>query len=133
MADQPPAVRRTALVQQTFSGPLPHPDILRQYEQIQPGFAERIMQMAESESRHRRQQENRAMSATIWEVRLGQIFAFLIGSLTIAAGSYTALHGSPIVGGLIGTGGVIGLVTVFILGRNISGSDEAETPNDRPK
>ena len=36
-----------------FEGPLPHPDQLRQYEQVLPGIAERIVKMAEEEQRVR--------------------------------------------------------------------------------
>jgi uncharacterized membrane protein len=49
--------------------------------------------------------------------RIGQICAFLIGITTIISGTYAAVHGAEISGALIGTGGVIGLVTVFIYGR----------------
>ena len=36
-----------------FEGPLPYPDQLRQYEQVLPGIAERIVRMAEEEQRVR--------------------------------------------------------------------------------
>lgn len=41
-----------------FNGPLPHPEILRQYEEIQPGFAKEIMQMAVNEQEHRHKMDN---------------------------------------------------------------------------
>ena len=41
-----------------FKGPLPHPAILQQYEEIQPGFAKEIMQMAITEQSHRHKMEN---------------------------------------------------------------------------
>lgn len=109
--------RRTLQVRQSFIGPLPPPEVLASYEAIQPGFAERIVRLAESEAEHRRAQERRALMAEIWEVRLGQIFGLLIGALTIVAGAWTAAQGHPITGGVIGTAGVAGLVSVFIVGR----------------
>ncbi len=36
-----------------FEGPLPPPDLLKQYEQTLPGIAERIVRMAEEEQAHR--------------------------------------------------------------------------------
>lgn len=36
-----------------FTGPLPHPDTLEQYEKILPGIAERIVKMAEAEQKAR--------------------------------------------------------------------------------
>lgn len=41
-----------------FRGPLPHPKILQQYEEIQPGFAKEIMQMAVNEQGHRHKMES---------------------------------------------------------------------------
>lgn len=106
-----------AAVEQRFSGPIPHPDILAHYNNIVPGAAERIIQMAESEKEHRHHIEKSALQADISEARLGQIFAFLIGITAIIAGAYTAVAGEPLAGGFIGGGGVIGLVSVFIWGR----------------
>lgn len=37
-----------------FSGPLPPPQVLAQYESILPGSANRILSMAEKQSEHRR-------------------------------------------------------------------------------
>lgn len=114
-----------AQVQATsFSGPLPHPDILAKYDAIAPGFADRVIRLAEGEAEHRRRQEAKeldanieGMHAQIKEVRLGQIFAFLIGAITIIVGAVVATHGAEWAGGLIGTGGVVSLVSVFIWGR----------------
>jgi uncharacterized membrane protein len=53
------------------------------------------------------------------EVKRGQFFGLLIGILALLAGSIASIGGAPVSGGFIGTGGVIGLVTVFVLGRTI--------------
>jgi hypothetical protein len=42
----------------SFQGPLPHPQILSQYDQIVPGSAERIISQWESQSRHRQLRSN---------------------------------------------------------------------------
>lgn len=39
------------------SGPIPHPDIIKQYEEILPGAADRIISMAENQSSHRQAME----------------------------------------------------------------------------
>ena len=119
----------------SFSGPLPPPSVLEKYEQILPGLADRIVSMAEKEETHRHAQnqialkaeielqqkaleaEREGMRAEMQEARWGQILAFCIGSLTIAAGSYLALHDAQIPGTILGSGGVVGLVSVFIYGR----------------
>ena len=58
-----------------------------------------------------------AQRQTAREIRLGQVFAFSIGVITILSGAYTAIDGAELAGGLIGTGGVVALVSVFIYGR----------------
>ena len=55
------------------------------------------------------------------EIKLGQFLGFLIGVFTVAGGTYAATHGAQIPGALIGSGGVIGLVTAFIYGRKGKG------------
>ncbi len=98
-------------------GPLPHPEVFGQYDQILPGSAERLLRLVEQEAEHRRAMETQQLRSEIIETRIGQFMAFLIGIFTIVAGSYTALHGAQVPGAFIGSGGVIGLVTVFIYGR----------------
>jgi uncharacterized membrane protein len=44
-------------ISQSFSGPLPHPDVLRKFNEIIPGAAERIIKMAEDQSIHRKELE----------------------------------------------------------------------------
>lgn len=70
--------------------------------------------MAENEADHRRGLEQRTLIGDIWEGRIGQFLAFLIGIFTIGCGTYTAINGAEIAGSVIGVGGVVGLVSVFI-------------------
>jgi uncharacterized membrane protein len=113
-----------SFAQYQFAGPLPPPEILAKYEQLMPGIAERLMALTETEASHRRLLENKSLDAQIEafkkessEIRLGQVLAFVIGTITIISGAYTSVNGAEIAGSLIGTGGVIGLVTAFIYGR----------------
>ncbi|CDE68296.1 membrane protein PF10097 family [Clostridium sp. CAG:277] len=41
-----------------FAGPLPHPAILKQYDEIQPGFAQEILKMVTDEQGHRHKMES---------------------------------------------------------------------------
>lgn len=119
--------------EESFSGPIPAPETLGRYDEIMPGLADRIVKMAEQQGAHRRQLEQQSVEAQIAdaradrsEARIGQICALLIGLVATLAGSYTAWQGAEWPGGIIGGGGVIGLVSVFILGRKRS-SEPAET------
>jgi len=106
-----------AHVSKQFSGPIPPPEYLEHYNRIVPNAAERILAMAEREQTHRHDGQKRALDADIKEGKLGQILAFLIGVFTIGCGTYAAINGAQVAGSLIGSGGVIALVTAFILGR----------------
>lgn len=80
------------------------------------------MVMAEEETRHRHEMEKRMLASDIKEASRGQFFGFLIGIFTICAGVLCVYLNHPVTGGLIGGGGVIGLVSVFIMGRSKSTS-----------
>jgi len=116
---QPPQApnHKITLTQEQFSGPLPPPAALEHYECILAGSADRIIAMAEREATHRHELEKSLINSEIIETRLGQILGFLIGSIAIIAGTYAAVNGAQITGSIIGSSGVVGLVTVFIYGR----------------
>lgn len=67
-----------------FSGPVPPPAVLGQYEEILPGSAERILSMAESEQSHRHDYDNGLLGL----FTRGQWFAFILGLAAIGAGTY---------------------------------------------
>jgi len=107
--------------QLTFSGPLPPPEILECYDRLTPGFAERILVMAEKEQKHRHSCEDKALAQELdnhkarnKEVERGQRLGLLIGLAAIGCGTWLAYAGNPWPGGFIGTGGVIGLVAAFL-------------------
>ena len=61
-----------------FSGPLPPPSMLGQYDSVQNGFADRIVSMAESEQSHRQSLENVSVEAAIKTESRGQNYALFI-------------------------------------------------------
>lgn len=125
----------------TFAGPVPPPDLLGNYEAICPGSADRIFRMAEAQAEHRREMERAIVIGQIEhskkqfaEARCGQICALLITLTAICVGSYTALQGHEWAGGAIGVGGIGGIVTTFILGREKKQEKQqpASQPNQKP-
>ena len=72
------------IIAASYSGPLPLPQDLQQYENIQIGFAERIMSMAESESSHRHSAEQRQITTERIFIMGGQLVIVLV--LLIVAG-----------------------------------------------
>lgn len=53
---------------QSFTGPLPPPEILQGYESVCSGLANRIVAMAENQGDHRREQDKRLLDAEIAQV-----------------------------------------------------------------
>jgi uncharacterized membrane protein len=69
--DNPIKQVATTLAQVTsFSGPIPHPELLAQYDQIIPKGADRILKMAERQSEHRQYLEK-------WSIVGGTILSYL--------------------------------------------------------
>lgn len=116
--------RSSLQVSREFIGPVPPPDLLERYNQIIPGAGERIIAMAEQETSHRHDIERTIVTNEYREAKRGQIFAVIIGSLAIISGTIISLQGAQWAGIAIGGGGVIGLVSVFIFGRQIFGRQE---------
>jgi uncharacterized membrane protein len=64
----------TVVTQSTqWSGPLPPPEALQKFEQIITGSADRILQMAELEQKHRIERERVALGAEIADTRLAAL------------------------------------------------------------
>ena len=123
-SSEPDSAINNITIQQQFSGPLPAPAVLEQYDKLHPGLAERIVVMAEEEGKHRRQMESRGLDGDLkalkWfnlEIILGQVFGFVIAISTVVSGVYLAIDGKELAGSFIGTGGVIALAAVFVYGR----------------
>lgn len=119
-----PVIYSQQIAVQQQAGPLPSPEVLARYESIQPGLVNRIVSMAEKEAEHRRQIEfaivdtqSRDQKSYRRSELLGQSFGLIIGLAAILGAVYAGTHGAQIAGTFIGTGGVIGLVSAFILGR----------------
>lgn len=91
--------------------------MLQQYNQIFPGCAERIVQMAESQASHRQDLERTVIHGNIRAERLGQIFAFIIAMSAIVGGVVLIMFGRD-VEGLVAILAALGsLAGVFIYGR----------------
>lgn len=102
--------------QQTqFSGPIPHPDVLREYDKIIPGAAERIVAMAEREQEHRHAIETKANNASWSIAKWGQIIAFILVLLLLCAGVFFALQGFEVLSITIFSVTIISIASIFAL------------------
>jgi uncharacterized membrane protein len=106
-------------VSEQFSGPMPHPRHLKEYDEILPGAAERILHMAERNLEHNASMDRQVVSAEVADRKLGMLLGAGIFALLIL-GAFAALFVSsnPVVPGLFLGTAAIGGVVAFIRGRN---------------
>lgn len=102
----------------TFSGPLPHPDILREYEALCPGSARKIINHAIGQSSHRMESEKAYILSQIRKELRGQWMAFVLVIVLISAAVFVTIQGHPWVGGVISGTTIVSIVSVFVLGKN---------------
>jgi uncharacterized membrane protein len=108
---------KAILSQSFFSGPLPPPAMLREYNEIVPGGAERIMARSEKEQAHRHEMQNKTVTGTINRDKRGQWMAYSITLLILLIAAVFAWRGDTVFSGALITIDLIGLASVFIMGR----------------
>lgn len=104
-------------VAQEYSGPLPPPRMLEHYDSVHPGFADRIVLMAEKEQNHRHNLENQGVSGAINKDSRGQHYALITSILLISACTFLIYSGHEVSGSILGGGSLTGLAYIFISGR----------------
>jgi uncharacterized membrane protein len=77
----------------SFSGPLPPPTLLAQYNDVIPNGADRIMAMAERQSAHRERLEARVVDGNVANQTRGSYFAFMVMMVAILSGFYLIHEG----------------------------------------
>lgn len=87
---------------QSYSGPLPAPESLDQYNKIIPDGAERIMKMAENQSNHRIKIEEVVIGSQVKQSGRGQIFGLIIAFGALGSSVVLAMYGHDTVASIIG-------------------------------
>ncbi|MCG8700175.1 MAG: DUF2335 domain-containing protein [Bacteroidales bacterium] len=110
----------------SFRGPLPPPKLLGDYNKVVSDGAERIMKMAENQSRHRIELEKLAIKEELSQSKIGQLFGFILAIIGMAIAFVLAILGHDTVAGIFGTTTIIGLVTIFVIGKKKQKEDQDE-------
>ena len=97
-----------------FTGPLPHPDHLAEYERTQTGAANRIIRMAEEEAEHRRRLESLVVESNVKMEGRGQVLGFIIAMTALIGGIYIMALGESLWGAAMAIAAVTGLSGLFI-------------------
>ena len=112
------AILAQAITMTSFSGPLPPPDILKQYDLIVPGAANRIIVMAEEQGKHRQDIEKVVIASDSRNSTMGIVAGFVVSLLLIGASVFLIIIGKSAEGTVLGTTDVVALVAAFIYGTN---------------
>jgi uncharacterized membrane protein len=105
--------------QRVIVGPLPPPDLLREYERLVPGSAERIISMAVSQSEHRKSLESTMIRGNQKIQTDAQRYGFWLSMVIALCGAVLAYR-DQLGGYVIIVSLILGLVTVFLTGKKIS-------------
>jgi len=111
-----PTAKQIQLSAQTFSGPLPHPEILEYYNRVAPDAANRILSLVEKQSSHRQELELKVIESDIFNSKCGLFCGLIIGLTSVIGGVLCVLQGHDTGGSIIGGVGLTSLVSVFVYG-----------------
>ncbi len=109
-------VQKIVHQQLEYSGPIPPPIILEQYEKIIPGAAERILKMAEQQASHRQSLEKRVIAHDTQNATLGILCALLITVGFLVLAGFAIYSGQSLAASIISAISITGLVGTFIYG-----------------
>lgn len=133
-----PEVKTSIQISGQFSGPIPSPELLIGYEQIEQGLANRIITMAEKEQNNRLIIEQKQINLDEKQMSLfekeidnkyklslmGLISGLIIALFGLGASTYLGATGKTWASGIMGAGTLGGLVAVFVKGTTEKNKDE---------
>lgn len=111
------------LVQEKFTNssrylePIPSPQTLMHYSEIISDGAERIIKLAECQTEHCRGLETKLVASKIKQKERGQTYVFVLAIVLFVCGMVAFLTGHDGVSGTVFAVTVIGLSTVFAVGK----------------
>ena len=108
--------RRAIEASITYAGPLPHPSLLREFDNIVPGSAERIIQMAEKQVEHRQFLEKTVVTGDSRRAFYGLWVGAFVALCVLAGAVFLIYTGHDIAGAVVGGLDIVGLVSVFVYG-----------------
>lgn len=99
---------------ESFSGPLPPPNILEGYKRVDKGLPDRIMSMAEREQESITAFRKRALELQGRDTFLGMVFAFMTILITLIGGIILLLNDKDAAGYIAIISGVVGIAGLFL-------------------
>ena len=110
-------IEQILIKKESFSGPLPHPEHFRKYNQIVPGSANRLLKMAEDDLSHVHSIQKSQMTIEAIATIGGLIIGGIIAITALVGSGYLIIKEHDVAGALLGTGTLSSLVGIFVYGR----------------
>ena len=98
------------------SGPIPAPEILKAYDIVLPGLAERIVSMAEAQSAHRMELEKKVINGDVKRANWGLACATFISFLVLFLSGFLAYLDHEGVAAILAGLNISALAGIFIYG-----------------
>jgi len=120
----------THIQQQVYRGPLPSPAILKEFDSVVPGCAERIIRMAEKQSDHRQFLEKTVIVGDSKRANHGLWVGGVIAVLFLVGAVFLIHEGHDWAGVALGSVDLVGIISAFIYGtrsRKAERLEKAET------
>ncbi len=119
-------------VEYTYSGPLPPPEILRRFDEILPGSAQKIFDQFELQSAHRRQVESTVIASGAFSQRVGSVSGLLLGVVGMGGGIWLAHEGRDFGGFSTVLATLASLVGIYVSQRRKQTAERATKQGSAP-
>ena len=114
LPEQPFLAVQEHRVEASWSGPLPPPGAMAEYDRIYPGAAQSILEMAHTEQTHRRLLESQDLRHRMWMEKAGLLTGFLICITGILLGGVLVYFSKSLEGFGVFLGSIGALVAAMI-------------------
>lgn len=100
--------------EELFLGPIPHPNILNGYKNIDSTFPDRIFKLTEKDQEHRIKLEGYAIKENLKLNKWGMVCGFLIAIFSLGIGAFLLYNDKSIGGFAALLTPLVGVIAVFI-------------------
>lgn len=130
--DKQEEIRHAITTAIAYQGPLPPPQMLAQYGAVVPDSPERIIRLLEKQTDHRIAMETALVRGQVSSTSRGQFMAFGLSVFFGCVAAWLGYHNHDWLAGVIAATTIVGLATVFVLGRRASPQDAADEEEPEP-
>ena len=106
---------KTVFSMEHYEGAIPHPKLMKEWNEIVPGSAKEIFEQFKNQSNHRIESEKKVIRANNFKSYAGPIFAFLISMTAIIGGILVAIYVQPYMGSILSFTGLAAVITPFLV------------------